>query len=174
MKKLIAILAVAVIAMSTAFQAKAIEPQWEKGTIVAAAMFGYYPGIGGALTTDYVLVDSWWMGHFTVGGQVNFRHWAYSDWWSYNDLAVVPRATYGLNITDKFEVHAGVMAGLGVRIWKYADSYADVRDHTRDLGFCYGGLAGVRYFFTDSFGLAAEFNYSGYGPYANVGVTFKF
>ena len=174
MKKIIALLSVAIIAMSSAFQAKAIEDPWEKGTIVAGAMFGYYPGIGGALTGDYVLVDSWWMGHFTVGAQVNFRYWAISPNYSYNDFALAPRATYGLNITDKFEVHAGAMAGLGFRKWVYVSTYSEEVDRNHQFGMCVGGLAGVRYFFTPNFGIAAEFNYSDYGPFSNVGVTFKF
>ncbi len=167
MKKFIAVLAVAATCMFAANSAKAIEDQWSKGTMVAGAMVGFYPGIGGAITGDYVLIDTWWKGHFTVGAQINFRHWNVAPgYYSWNDLAVAPRATYGLNITDKFEVHAGVMAGLGVHFWS---------DGTGNYpGFCYGGLAGVRYFFSDNFGLQAEFNYSGYGPYANVGVAYKF
>jgi len=167
MKKIIAILAVAIIGLSSAFSAKAIEDQWSKGTMVVGGMAGFYPGIGGALTGDYVLVDSWWMGHFTVGAQINFRHWNVAPgYYSYNDLAVAPRATYGLNISDKFEVHAGVMAGLGVRFWS---------DGTGTYpGLCYGGLAGARFFFTENFGAVAELNYSGYGPYLNAGVAYKF
>ena len=173
MKKFIAILAVAAACMVAANSAKAIEDQWSKGTMVAGAMFGYYPGIGGSLTGDYVLVDSWWKGHFTVGAQINFRVWRWSDYVTYNDLGVAPRATYGLNITDKFEVHAGVMAGLGVHFYKYADGWTD-DSPSRHLGLCYGGLAGIRFFFTENFGLQAEVNYSGYGPYANVGIAYKF
>ena len=172
MKKIIAILAVAIIGMSAANTAKALSPQWEKGTMVVGAMFGYYPGIGGTLTGDYVLVDSWWMGHFTVGAEALYRHFgrAYAGYtYSYNDFAIAPRATYGLNITDAFEVHVGVLAGLGISTWRWSDTDTD-----KSLGLCYGGLAGIRYFFTDSFGLSAEVQYSGYGQYTNVGVCFKF
>ncbi len=174
MKKIVAILAAAVIGMSLlAPKANAIEDQWSKGTMVAGAMVGFYPGIGGSITGDYVLIDSWWKGHFTVGAQINFRTWSYTSYLTYNDLAVAPRATYGLNITDKFEVHAGVMAGLGVHFYNWKEAiYND--GTTRYLGLCYGGLAGIRFFFSENFGLQAELNYSGYGPYANVGIAYKF
>lgn len=173
MKKIVAILAVAVLAMSAAFSAKAIEDPWVKGTKVAGVQVGFLPGIGGSAYFDYVLVDSWWKGHFTVGGEILYRHWStgYSDYvYNYNDFGFAPRATYGLNITNQFEVHAGVLAGIGVSTWGWSDEH----HKESSFGLCYGGLAGIRYFFTDSFALSAEVQYSGYGQYANVGVAFKF
>jgi hypothetical protein len=174
MKKIIAILAVAVVALGVATKANAIEDQWSKGTMVAGAQVGFLPGIGGSLYGDYVLVDSWWKGHFTVGGELLYRHYgkiiAGSEYtYGYNEFGFAPRATYGLNITKNFEVHAGVLAGLGLSTWKWTGEPT----HST-WGFLYGGVAGVRFFFTESFGLSAEFQYSGYGPYANVGVAFKF
>lgn len=172
MKKFIAILAVAVVAMSAAFSAKAIEDPWAKGTMVAGAQVGFVPGVGGSAYFDYVMVDSWWKGHFTVGGEILYRHWGrtYEGYsYSYNDFGFAPRATYGLNITDKFEVHAGALAGLGVSTWGWSDSHK-----ASSLGFCYGGLAGIRFFFTDNLALSAEVQYSGYGQYANVGIAYKF
>lgn len=175
MKRIFAILTIAAIGFSFAPKANAIEDQWGKGTMVVGAMAGYYPGIGGVLTGDYVLVDSWWKGHFTVGAQVNYRYWKFSESGRYNDLAAAPRATYGLNITDKFEVHAGVMIGLGYRAHTvYTGLGTEEKHKETKLGLCYGGLAGVRFFFTENFGVQAEFNYSGYGPYANAGIAFKF
>ena len=182
MKKIVAILAAAVIGMSLlAPKANAIEDQWEKGTFVVGGMVVYYPGFGVTAYGDYVLVDSWWKGHFTVGGQVNlqFRHQnlvsGYNIYYNWTDVAAAARATYGLNITDKFEVHAGALAGLGFiaeRIHYDTTAIEDARANT--LRPCLGGLAGVRYFFSDSFGVTAEFNYSNYGALANVGVAFKF
>lgn len=174
MKKIIAILAVAVVAMSAAFSAKAIEDPWAKGTVVVGAQVGFLPGIGASAYGDYVLVDSWWKGHFTIGGEFLFRHYGrtvsgYEYNWNYNEFGIAPRVTYGLNITEKFEVHAGVLTGLGISTWKWTGEKA----HSAP-GFLYGGIAGVRFFFTNNFGLSAEFQYSGYGPYTNVGVAFKF
>ncbi len=174
MKRFFAVLTIAAIGFSFAPKANAIEDQWEKGTLVVGAMAGYYPGFGATLTGDYVLVDTWWKGHFTVGAQVNFRHWNYSGSIKYNDLAAAPRATYGLNITEKFEVHAGAMIGLGYRAHTYTGLGTEEKHKETKLGLCYGGLAGVRFFFTENFGVQAEFNYSGYGPYANAGIAFKF
>ena len=175
MKKIIAIIAVAVIGFSFAPKANAIEDPWQNGTLVVGAMAGFYPGFGGTLTGDYVLFDNWWMGHFTVGAQVNYRYWKYAAGVAYNDFAAAPRATYGLNITEKFEVHAGGMIGLGYRAFKYNLSEYGLNDEkSSHLGLCWGAIAGVRFFFTEGFGVSAEFQYSGYGPYTNVGVTFKF
>ena len=65
------------------------------------------------------------------------------------------------------------MAGLGVHFYNWKEAiYND--GTTRYLGLCYGGLAGIRFFFSENFGLQAELNYSGYGPYANVGIAYKF
>lgn len=173
MKKVIAILAVALVGMSAAFSAKAIEDPWVKGTKVAGVQIGFLPGIGGSAYFDYVLVDSWWKGHFTVGGEILYRHWStsYSDYvYSYNDFGFAPRATYGLNITDKFEVHAGTMIGLGLSTWGWSDEH----HKESSVGPCIGGIAGLRYFFTDKLALSAELQASGYGQYANVGIAFKF
>ena len=164
MKKLFVTLLIAAVSMAASFQAKAIEDPFEKGTLIFGAQFGALPGIGGNLYGDCVLVDSWWKGHFTVGAQLGFRHWNYSSSYSYNDLAVMPRVTYGLNITNKFEVHVGTLLGLGAR-WYGGDPH---------LGLAYGGLAGLRLFFTEAIALSVEANYSGYGPYLNAGLAFKF
>jgi opacity protein-like surface antigen len=173
MKKIIAILAVAATCMVAANSAKAIDDQWSKGTMVVGAMFGYYPGIGGSITGDYVLVDSWWKGHFTVGAQINYRYWnPAGSYYTYNDLAVSPRATYGLNITSKFEVHAGFLAGLGAEFSRYKNG--GILEKEKHLGLCWGPILGCRFFFSDVFGVQAETNYTGYGPYLNVGVAFKF
>ena len=164
MKKLFVTLLIAAVTMVASFQAKAIEDPFEKGTLIFGAQVGALPGIGGNVYGDCVLVDSWWKGHFTVGAQIGFRHWNVSDYYTYNDLGVMARATYGLNITQKFEVHAGTLVGLGSRWY----------DHNPHLGLAYGGLVGLRLFFTESVALSVEANYSGYGPYLNAGLAFKF
>lgn len=166
MKRLIVTFLVVAAAVAAPYSAKAIEGPFPKGTLIYGLQAGLYPGIGGSLYGDCVIVDSWWKGHFTVGAQLGFRHWSHSGdmGWVYNDLAVVPRATYGLNITRNFEVHAGALLGLGVRFY----------DKESHLGLCYGGLTGLRYFLSEGFALSAEFNYSGFGPWLNAGVALKF
>ena len=102
MKKIIAILAVAIIGMSMAVKANAIEDQWSKGTMVVSVLGGIDPwygslAFGGIGAFDYVLVDSWWKGHFTIGGQVGFEA---NKYWK--TLSAAPRVTYGLNLSEKF------------------------------------------------------------------------
>lgn len=160
MKKLFVTLLIAAVSMVASFQAKAIEDPFQKGTLIFGAQFGALPGIGGTLYGDCVLVDSWWKGHFTVGGQIGYRYWSA---YSYHDLGVMARATYGLNITQKFEVHAGTLIGLGDHFY----------NHSSVLGLAYGGLVGLRLFFSESVALSVEANYSGYGPYLNAGLAFK-
>ncbi len=161
MKKLIVTMLVVAAAMAVPYSAKAIEDPFEKGTLIYGLQAGYFPYFGGTMYGDYVLVDSWWKGHFTVGAQLGYM--AYNSF-HHNFLSVAPRVTYGLNITEKFEVHAGVLLGLGANI-----SHGDTH-----LGLSYGGVTGLRLFFTDALALSAEFNYTGYSPYFNVGLAFKF
>lgn len=168
MKKIILILVASAAMLASAFNANAIEPQWTKGTSVGAANIGFGVGtIGAEASFDYVVVDSWWKGHFTVGGQIDF-----SSWFKAHDtaLSVMPRATYGLNITDSFEVHVGVATGFGLNHYKYVDG----GDSYSDFYFANSEFAGLRFFFTDSFGLSAEVGYTTRMPYARVGVAFKF
>ena len=174
MKKIVAILAVAALAMSAAFSAKAIEDPNPVGTKVVGIQAGFLPGIGGSAYGEYVLVDSWWKGHFAVGVHMGARFYSYvSTGYSYNEFALAPRASYGLNITDKFEAHVAVVAGFGLSnsLYRYSDGTIDRYTHP---GLCYGTLLGIRYFFSDSFGLSAEAGYLGYAPYTNVGIAFKF
>ena len=172
MKKLFVTLLVVVAAMVAPNSAKAIEDPFQKGTLIFGVQGGYYPGFGGSVYGDCVLVDSWWKGHFAVGAHLGFRHWGTH----YNDFALAPRASYGLNITDKFEAHVAVVAGLGFESYPYVDYIGgDYVTKTKfAVGLCYGTLVGARYFFSDSFGVSAEVGYIGYAPYTNVGVCFKF
>ena len=177
MKRVLLLSAVAFLMLATSFKAQAIEDPNPKGTLVLGAQAGFLPGIGASLFGDYVLVDSWWKGHFTVGGELLYRHYGravagYDYRYTYNDFAVAARATYGLNITPKFEVHVGVLTGVGFSRWGWR--YEGEHAHESYVGFCYGGLTGVRYFFTESFGVTAEVQYTGYGTYTNAGVVFKF
>lgn len=191
MKKIIAILAVAVAAMSAAFSAKAIEDPWAKGTMVAGAQFGFLPGIGGSAYGDYVLVDSWWKGHFTVGGELLYWHqWPEHDGYKnhFHNLGIAARATYGLNISDKFEVHAGLFTGVGVNFgheWPKDGKHSDAIRKNATPIFLSGGVAGVRYFLTENLAASAEIQLMTnlpiptyvrlpFVPLINLGVAYKF
>lgn len=167
MRKIIAILAVAAACMAAATSAKAIDDQNPKGTVVIGAMGGVVPGLGASLIGDFVIVDSWWKGHFTVGGEADYRTFANG---SYSGVALSARATYGLNITSRFEVHVGLVSGVGVHMWPKTDE----AKASIDVDPCYGALTGVRFFFSDVFGVTAEVNASNFATLINAGVVFKF
>ncbi|MBO4417290.1 MAG: hypothetical protein J5801_04140 [Bacteroidales bacterium] len=159
MKKIIAILAVAFIGMVAASNANAIEDQWSKGTLVAGVTGGIDPWystitFGGLAFGDYVLVDSWWKGHFTVGGQVGFEG---GKGWS--EFSAAPRVTYGLNLTDKFEVHAGFATGYYFGYWH---------------GFYSSEFIGMHYFFSDAMAFTAQVGYASFSPSVLAGISFKF
>ena len=167
MKKIIAALALATACLFAAQKASAIEDPNPKGTIVAGAQVGILP-LGANVFCDYVLVDSWWKGHFTVGGMAGISSIA-SHGYGYTYFDLCPRATYGLNITDKFEVHVGALTGLEFNTFTYSDGTKD-----SSLHLCIGGITGCRYFFTEKLAASAEINYAGAFPVINAGIALKF
>ncbi|MBP5474543.1 MAG: hypothetical protein J6X92_07300, partial [Bacteroidales bacterium] len=140
---------------------------------------GFVPGVGLNVSGDYVLENGWWKGHFTVGGYAGFKvrdctdiikQGEYIESFDYinTNFAFMPRATYGLNITDDFEVHAGVMTGFAVK------SYNTNLKNT-EVVFCGGPFVGCKFFFTEGVGLTAEMAYcNDLAPLLNAGLTFKF
>lgn len=174
--------AVAAMLCFGAQNASAIEAPNHEGDFNLNAFVGFWPGVGANVSGDYVLVNSWWQGHFTIGAYIGFNSTtdSYTHWdYKYSNISIMPRATYGLNITDKFEVHAGAMTGPCYRLWtvKYDKEYKaigskDYDDHEVTLDW--GGIAGCRYFLTDNFALSAELNYSAYMSWINLGVSLKF
>jgi len=177
MKKLISILAAAVLGLVAATSSYAIEDQDPAGTLYVSAHVGFAPGVGGNISADYVLIDSWWKGHFTVGaivgssGRTKTINSSFGNLkYSYSYLTIAPRATYGLNITDNFEVHTGVISGLT----HFNEKQKDIDYKDNGINFCFGWLAGARYYFNDFFGASAELNYSGYMTYVNLGAVLRF
>ena len=144
----------------------------------------YSGGVGASVSADYVLVNSWWKGHFTIGGFVatNTSKDDYSYGGAkiydirYTNFALMARATYGLNITDRFEVHAGAMTGPVYHNWKYKyESGTTVENedsHSVDFGGA--GVAGIRFFMSDSFALTSELIAGTHLTYFNAGISFKF
>ena len=187
MKKVFMLLMVAFMTFAMSQTAQAIENPNPKGSSVLGIHGGYYPGFGANVTYDYTLIDSWWKGHFTVGAFVgyNTRAWHYDGYYydyteRWTNIGIMPRATYGLNITKDFEVHAGVMLGIAMRHYSYTYDYHytnwyddDVYSPYNHWGFCYGSILGARYYFTPKIGVEVEMNYSGYMSWFNAGVTIK-
>ena len=161
MKKIVAIVSLMTLCLSASFKAAAIEAPKPIGTKTVGIMAGIDPfysyiGIGGLAYFDYVLAN-WGIGHFTVGGQFGFEVFANTK---VNSFSVAPRATYGINITDKFEAHVGLSMGYY--------HFAKVN------GFYHGEFIGMNYHFNPSFSLTAQLGYSAFSPALCVGVAFQF
>ena len=158
---------IAALAMVSYSASADLEPQWSKGTVIANAGIGVAP-FGGTISVDYVLVDEWWKGHFTVGGEFDFS----VPYKHETAIGVTPRATYGLNITPEFEVHAMVATGFGMRSWKYWNGEEDVK--TTDSFILWEDYVGCRYFFVDNLAVYAEIGYANWFPALRAGISFKF
>ena len=164
MKRFGKILAVAALAMVSYSASAELAPQYSKGTMMANVEIGTVPGFGGSISLDYVLFDDWWKGHFSVGGEIDLAQpYKYQT-----NFGVSPRATYGLNITDQFEVHA--MAQMGFGYHKYNDG--TFSDH--ETFILHSEMVGCRFFFTDNFAVMAETGYSNWMPELRAGICFKF
>ncbi|MBP5646482.1 MAG: hypothetical protein J6X21_03670 [Bacteroidaceae bacterium] len=163
MKRFGKILAVAALAMVSYGAHAELAPQWSKGTVLLNLEAGVQP-FGGGISVDYVLFDNWWKGHFTVGGEFDFskpaKHW--------RAAGGTPRATYGLNISPEFEVHASVGVGYGAE--KY--SYDNVTDKKSFI--FYNEFVGCRYFFAEGVSVIFEAGYSNWFPEVRGGLSLKF
>ena len=162
--KFVMIAAMAMVSYSASAE---LEPQWSKGTAMINAGIGVQP-FGGTVSLDYVLVDEWWKGHFTGGGEFDFS----VPYKHETAIGITPRATYGLNITPEFEVHVTAQTGFGVRSWKYWDGEKDVK--TSDSFILWGGFAGCRYFFMDNLAAYAEIGGENWFPALRAGITYMF
>ena len=162
--KLVMIAAMAMVSYSASAE---LAPQWSKGTMMVNAAIGVQP-FGGTVSLDYVLVDEWWKGHFTVGGEFDFS----VPYKHETAIGITPRATYGLNITPEFEVHVTAETGFGIRSWQYWNGERDVK--TADSFILWGGFAGCRYFFTENLAVLAEIGGEDWFPALRAGITYKF
>ena len=163
MKKVFMLVMVALMTLGVSQKAQAIEDPNPVGTLVLGARFNMEPGpgyfgVGANVVGDYTLFNHWWMGHFTLGGYIGSNFHTHMPQFTF-----MPRATYGLNITEDLEVHAAVMMGLGVR-------FNTALNH---VFFSHGELTGVRYYFTPNIGAEAELGYVYCMGYFHIGVTVR-
>ena len=160
-RTLTSVLLASLLAMFVNFNANALGAPLEKGTIAGTVALGFQPGLGGSLGAEYVVADSWWEGHFAVGLGVHALAFSSTGF----NYSIMPKATYGIFLSDAFELHAGVQLGFG-------------HNKNRGNGFAYGGLLGGRFFFNDTMALGLELNYTGWGaaytPLASLGYTILF
>lgn len=162
--------------------AEAIERPYSVGTFLLSGHLGLTPNLGLNFTGDYVLVNQWWEGHFAVGGYAGFNTRNNDYYYSsnkyeqhYSNFSLLPRASYGLNITREFEVHGGLMLGLTFRSWEYRSiGEATYIDNDSDAILDGGIFLGCRYFFNRKWGASAELNFTRCCSYMNLGVTYKF
>ena len=168
-------LAVAALAMISYSANAELAPQWSKGTMIGNINIGAVP-FGSSVSLDYVLVDEWWKGHFSVGGEFdiadNDRDNHHYDNYKCTAIGVTPRATYGINITPEFEVHATMCVGFGVRTWSWR--YENYKYEDNESFVLWNEFVGCRYFFNDCFGVMAETGYSNWFPEFRLGFNFKF
>ena len=162
---------VALMTLGVSQKAQAIEDPNPTGTLVVGVRFnmepGYnYFGAGANIVGDYTLFNHWWIGHFTVGGYIGSNFHSHMSQFTF-----MPRATYGLNITDDFEVHVAAMAGFGVR--HLSPKYYPADYPYNPVYFSHGELAGCRYYFTPNIGVEAEVGYVYTMGYFNVGLSIK-
>ena len=187
MKKVLMLVMVAFMTLAVSQKAQAIEDPNPTGTVVLGARAGFFPGFGANIVGDVTIVDHWWKGHFTVGGYLGFTTKTFKEYeyltttyrerWT--NFAIMPRATYGLNITEDFEVHLAVMLGTVYHNWTYKwnnEGYNHVYEPGSEWSFIQGEGVGCRYYFTPNFGVEAEvaYFYPSYMSYLNVGVSFRF
>ena len=168
MKKLLSITAAGLLLLGVSFQASAIEDPDPVGSVTANAYLGFFPGTGANASIDYVLVNSWWKGHFTIGAYTGFYSGNKTfESFPKSSFSIMPRATYGLNITDSFEAHAGAMSGFR--------AYKNSEDKSKK-GFAFAYVMGCRYFVTDNLGFSAEtgIGLDGFTTYLNIGVSYRF
>ena len=170
MKRFGKILMIAALAMVSYNASAELAPQWSKGTTVlnASVGLGEYADFGSTVSLDYVLVDEWWKGHFTIGGEIGYSTWS-SKTLSDTNFGFTPRVTYGLNITPRFEVH--VMVGVGLGFQSEKDK---VNDKTTSNPFTtWNDMVGCRFFFTESIAAIAEMGVSYRKPELRLGLSFK-
>ena len=171
MKRLRITMLVALVAVLAVPEARAVEDPFKKGSFLAGIQGGILPGFGSTVYGDYVLADLG-KGHFTVGGQIGINRRVPGSWAIFssktnsklNLLSLTARATYGLNLSSKLELHGGALIGVGFTPNEYKFT----------PGLAWGGLLGLRFFFTDNLALSFEPQYANYGTCVNLGLAFRF
>lgn len=189
MKRLLILFAFVSAGLLAAVPASAIEDPNPRGTITIGTHVAFLPGIGFNVLGEYVLFDNLWRGHLSVGLQSGYSFRKSTDFDfkvnldpdssklietttknAYNhNVPINARASYGLNITNRFEVHAGASLGLCLQ----TEVMESVKKDPKAL-FNFGFFTGARFFFTNNFGASLELQWSLRDPYINAGVVFKF
>ena len=194
MKKIYALLAVMVLGLSVSFVASAIEEPDAFGTITVSAygapkfVFGVnlfsgidriHWGVTAAATGDFVITDKIWKGHLCTGlafgGFVCPDMKLDSGTEFRSAFTLAPRITYGLNLWERIEVHAGFSAGPYLHTEQVTYSNGTKKyDKPSSFRFTAGVIVGIRYYLSERFALAAEVDSQIGLPTLGLGASFKF
>ena len=153
-----------------------LEPQWPKGTMIGNVNAGFF-GVdyGVSVSFDYVLFDELWAGQFTAGVEtcvsVDKKDTNNKFGRASRNVGIMPRATYGINVSRQFEVHA--TAGLGLGIGEEVFLAREVRGDNFEPFININLLMGCRMFLTDNFAIMTEVGYSYRFPQVRLGFSIK-
>ena len=187
MKKLYISLLCAAALLLSAAPASAQEDPNPTGTIMISADIGpvfdkneygnRYMGAAPFVAADYVVTDSIWKGHLSVGAALGsyFLSMPHARAkLSFTAFSLAPRVLYGINAYKFLEIHFGAEAGAALVRERtiYSEDYIRTSDPT--MALVLGGILGVRYNFTGHLSANAEIRTSSYTPFLSLGVTYKF
>ncbi len=146
-------------------------------------------GNNGAIDLGLQVGYTHWGDHFDVAPGVKYR-------WRTWGIPINVRAGFHFEFVKHLDVYAGLQGGVGIRHWRnnysldddvlqqYVDEYDGKKDSDTHADGIFGMYVGAKWYFTDVFGVKAE--YSGDWicnesnghvndlPYFAVGVTFNF
>lgn len=112
------------------------------------------------------------IGVLGLGGMVGFKRTTYNYFgkWSYTDFFLAARGALHMDLfnNEKLDTYGGLVLGFGIQSTNIDELYG------RSSGsyLVFGPFAGVRYYFTNNFGVFGEV---GYGTsILALGVSFKF
>lgn len=106
------------------------------------------------------------------GYKEDFSNLAGSYSWKYTDFIIAGRALAHYPLISKLDTYAGVMLGYNVASVKYDGPNSGSMPSPSVGGVVFGGVAGARYEFDQSWGAYVE---AGFGiSNLNLGVAYKF
>ena len=156
---------------------------FEKGTQLFKLGVGVN-GVGTPLEASYergVKEDFLGVDGLVLGLGANVGYYGYSEdfsniagsySWKYTDLIVAGRALAHYSLIDKLDTYAGVMLGYNVANVSYDGPNSSSMPSPSVGGIVFGGVAGARYEFNQTWGAYVE---AGFGiSNLNLGVAYKF
>lgn len=126
-------------------------------------------------------------GAIDLGLQVGYQHWGWHNDFMRNrtwDLPINVRAGFHFEFVKHLDVYAGLQGGVSILHWRTKDKVTEEKWSDSDADGIFGMYLGAKWYFTDEFGVKAEYsgdwisnnenNHRNDLPYFAVGVTFNF